>query len=83
MDERGVKTVDCVVNELSDERESVVLDLRRLAAQLDEIDRQIADRAWRRERRSASLTAEHARLTARLRRSADRLRQLDERLHTF
>jgi hypothetical protein len=75
--------VDCVVAELSEERESVVLDLRRLAAQLDEIDRQIADRAWRGERRSASLTAEHARLTARLRRLAVRLRQLDERLHTF
>lgn len=74
---------DCVVAELSEERESLVLDLRRLAAQLDEIDRQIADRAWRRERRSASLTAEHARLTGRLRRLADRLRQLDERLHTF
>lgn len=74
---------DCVVAELSEERESLVLDLRRLAAQLDEIDRQIADLAWRRERRSESLMAEHARLTGRLRRLADRLRLLDERLHTF
>ena len=73
----------CVVAELSDERETVVLQLRSLAGQLDQIDRQIADRAWRRERASVSLMAEHARLTARLRRLAERLRHLDDQLATF
>ncbi|MCW1958786.1 MAG: hypothetical protein KIH64_009615 [Mycobacterium sp.] len=75
--------LDCVVEGLSEERETVVLNLRTLAAQLDQIDRQIADRAWRRERRSMSLMAEHARLTGRLRRLADRLRHLDQQLATF
>lgn len=73
----------CGVAELSDERESVVLQLRTLAAQLDQIDRQIADRAWRGKGDSGSLTAEHDRLTARLRRLAERLRQLDDRLAPF
>lgn len=75
--------VDCVVAGISEERETVVLNLRTLAAQLDEIDRQIADRAWRGERSSMSLTAEQARLTARLRRLAERLRHLDDQLHAF
>ena len=74
---------DCVVADLSEERETVVLQLRTLAAELDEIDRQIADRAWRRERHSVTLMTEHARLTARLRRLADRLRHLDDRLSVF
>ena len=73
----------CVVAGQSDEREAVVLQLRSLAAQLDQIDRQIADRAWRRERGSVALMAEHARLTSRLRRLADRLRQLDDQLGPF
>ncbi len=74
---------NCGVAELSDEREAVVLQLRTLAAQLDQIDRQIADRAWRGERGSAGLMAEHDRLTSRLRRLAERLRQLDDRLAPF
>lgn len=75
--------LDCVVADLHEEREAVVLGLRTLAAQLDEIDRQIADRDWRGERRSMSLMAKHALLTDRLRRLADRLRHLDDRLATF
>lgn len=74
---------NCGVAELSDEREAVVLQLRTLAAQLDEIDRQIADRAWRGERGSEGLMGEHHRLTSRLRRLAERLRHLDDRLAPF
>ncbi|MGI9125920.1 MAG: hypothetical protein ACR2JM_14370 [Mycobacterium sp.] len=69
----------------SEEREALTLRLRSLAAELDGIDREIADRQWLRERGSTTATTDlenrRAKLTAQLRSLAGKLRHLDD--HRF
>ena len=76
--------VDCTFTGLREERETLTLRLRALAAELDGIDRELADRAWRPAPAWADpmveLEARHCRLTAHLRTLADRLHRLDEQL---
>jgi len=76
--------VDCTFTGLREERETLTLRLRALAAELDGIDRELADRAWRPAPDWADpmddLEARHSRLTAHLRSLAARLHHLDERL---
>ncbi|MFM9035753.1 MAG: hypothetical protein ACKOQ4_15970 [Mycobacterium sp.] len=69
------------------QREQLTRLLRGLAARLDELDRELADLAWRRGRPSAALgemlcertalEAERSQLTARLGGLADRLKVID------
>ena len=78
--------------QLADEREQLTQLLRRLAARLDELDRGLADLAWRRRRpapgvrlaeilcQRTALEAEHHRLTARLGVLVRQLNDLDSRL---
>lgn len=80
------------LHQLAAEREQLTQLLRRLAARLDELDRALADLAWRRRRpapgirlaeilcQRTSLEAEHDRLTARLGVLARQLNDLDSRL---
>lgn len=77
-------TDDPILLALTREREALTIELRSLATDLDGIDRELADRAWRRDRIPgrvmSDLEAERVRLTAQLRRSAARLCLLDRRL---
>ena len=78
--------------QLADEREQLTQLLRRLAARLDELDRGLADLAWRHRRpapgvrlaeilcQRTALEAEHHRLTARLGVLVRQLNDLDSRL---
>lgn len=77
-------SVDSILRTLTHEREALTLELRSLATDLDGIDREMTDRSWRHKHDSGTpltdLEAEHARLTAQLRQSAVRLRDLDQQL---
>lgn len=78
--------------QLAAEREQLTQLLRRLAARLDELDRGLADLAWRHRRlppgvslaeilcQREALEAEHHRLTARLGVLVGQLNDLDSRL---
>lgn len=66
------------------ERDALTTELRALSARLDELDRELADRAWPRKGFIATalpsereLEEEHSRLTAQLRTLANRLHQFD------
>lgn len=75
---------DCTFAGLREERETLTLRLRALASELDGIDRELADRAWRPAPDWADpmveLEARHSRLTVHLRTLAAQLHHLDERL---
>lgn len=70
---------------LNDERDALTLQLRALAARLDELDRDLADRAWPSKRFTAmamppeaELEAERSALTAQLRTLAAQLRRFNQ-----
>lgn len=69
---------------LNDERDALTFQLRTLAARLDQLDRDIADRAWPSKRFTATpmpteteLETERAQLTAQLRTLAAQLRRFN------
>ena len=70
---------------LNDERDALTVQLRALAARLDQLDRDLADRAWPSKRFTATampteteLVAERAELSAQLRTLAAQLSRFNQ-----